>query len=129
MLKASHQYYNAIEAAEILHVHPETVRRKLRTGEIKGIRQGREYVVTPEEVERLLAEQEPLPDRTQYHLQTVHSLLADERERIGEQLDHSTGRAFLALTERYKALGIAMQEVMHLMDQSSQDAHGDGEPS
>lgn len=46
--------YTVEEVAEILRLHPESVRRKIRKGEIKSIKTGRKHLITQSEVDRLL---------------------------------------------------------------------------
>lgn len=46
------------ELSTILHMHPKTVQEKIRKGEIKGVKLGKQWIVTEEEVERLLKEGE-----------------------------------------------------------------------
>lgn len=45
--------YTTKEVAEIFKCHVETIRRKIRNGEIKVVKIGREYRISEEEVERL----------------------------------------------------------------------------
>ena len=47
---------NAIELARLLNLHPETVRRLIREGEIKAIKDGRSFYIPEEEVQRLYEE-------------------------------------------------------------------------
>lgn len=44
---------NAKEVSKILGVHPETVRRMIREGEIEAVKEGRSYIVPDSEVKRL----------------------------------------------------------------------------
>lgn len=43
--------YTTQEAAELLGLNPETIRRKLRKGELKGARTGKEYTISKADLE------------------------------------------------------------------------------
>lgn len=45
--------YNIVELSEILHISRRTIYRYLKDGTIKGIKTGRDWRFTQEEVERL----------------------------------------------------------------------------
>lgn len=46
--------YTTNEVATILKIHVDTVRKKIRTGEIKATKVGRDYRITEEELNRLV---------------------------------------------------------------------------
>ena len=50
-------YYTPEEIARVMRVSSESVRRKLRLGEIEGVRFGRKWRVPRKEVLRLLGEE------------------------------------------------------------------------
>ena len=43
------------DLAKLINLHPESIRRSIRNGEIKAKREGRSWIVEDEEVERLKA--------------------------------------------------------------------------
>ncbi len=48
------QVYTIDEAAEALRVHPDTIRRMIRKGELRYSRVGRQYRIPQSEIDRLL---------------------------------------------------------------------------
>lgn len=46
--------YTTNEIATILKIHVDTVRKKIRTGDIKATKVGRDYRITEEELNRLV---------------------------------------------------------------------------
>ena len=60
MLAKKHRIF---QLSEILEISPQTARRHLRNGLIKGIKIGKHWVVSEAEIERIL--QEGLPLETQ----------------------------------------------------------------
>lgn len=71
---------NARELAEALGVHPETVRRMIRDGEIEAERYSREYIVPDHEVRRLLH----ISKVSERHQEVVRSsyVLAEQTEVV-----------------------------------------------
>jgi len=45
------KYYTVKQVAEILNLHPETVRIKIKDGEINAKQPGRAYLMTEEDIE------------------------------------------------------------------------------
>ena len=48
------KFYTVSEVAEMLQSHEETIRRKLRSGEIKGINFGKSWRISQENLEKYL---------------------------------------------------------------------------
>ena len=51
---APDRYYSISDLAKILRVTPQTIYNNIGNGNIKAVRQGKEYRFTPEEVQALI---------------------------------------------------------------------------
>lgn len=71
--------YTVNEAAALLKLHPKTVRRKIRDGELGSTRVGRQYRITQEQLDAFCADLAPLPapQRVVTQRQVVASCVVD----------------------------------------------------
>jgi len=51
--------YTTAQAAELLHMRPDSITRKIRQGEIRAVKIGKQYLIPREALERLLEPQAP----------------------------------------------------------------------
>lgn len=60
------QVYSIEEAAQALDVHPDTIRKMIKRGELRASRVGRQYRIPQAEVDRLLYGTTPRPEDEQH---------------------------------------------------------------
>ena len=53
------EYLTTVQAAQRLHMKPETLARKLSTGQLAGVKVGRQWLIKKETVDALLEPRAP----------------------------------------------------------------------
>jgi len=89
---------NANELAKLLGVHAETVRRMIRNGEVKAVKQGREYVIPQEEIDSLLKHRE-MEDAILSHEQGYASIIMLMNYMIDEKLKKLVAETMIGYKE------------------------------
>jgi excisionase family DNA binding protein len=87
--------YTVDEVAEILKVHPRTVRRKITDGDIKAVRVGRQYRISQDELDKLCGEEVQTGGYTHDNVVSVSSVI--EIENISAARSDSLGTSLTAV--------------------------------
>lgn len=77
---------NAKEASALLGLHPNTIYKMIRNGEIKAEKKGKSFDISPEEIDRLQGDNNTVEDVIQ-SLEKVKSYLKKELEELDRVLD------------------------------------------
>lgn len=106
--------FNTQEISEILNVHPETIRRMIRDGEIAAEREGREYRISREEKNRLIKSNLPTVRTVLSHLRFVIDMYQNELQVAEKSFEKWDGVNSLYYLERFKEIRDARSELQKL---------------
>lgn len=99
-IERAEELYTVNEAAQRLKVHPITIRRHIKSGELRAVRAGRSLRIRASALEAFLQPEEPL-------VQERRALTAEERTRRNRLIEET-----LARRDRMPPLGISTAELV-----------------